>query len=132
MYVDDNTKEVFNKAFDLVRQGVVAAADTLKTYAPQLWEMARRQTILEGYQMLGGIVITIGIAITLIRLTRRGYAELPSSEHEKWDKESANAVTTLLVVVTLIVTISLAVNASDCLLNPDYWTLKRILEMRGN
>jgi len=132
MQQPDNTKEIFEKAFDLVKQGVVAAADVLKTYAPQLWAMVRRQVILEGLECLACFLAFCVIMIWLIRVVRKGYSEREpdTNSGEPLSKLDIDIITGFIVGIWILASTAFLINATDLLLNPDYWTLMRVLEFR--
>lgn len=130
MLIDDNTKQVFDKAFELVKQGVVAAADTLRTYAPQLWAMVRRQVIIEGFEYLAGAILCIVVCVAIVCLIRRGYKNRPHYSSGDFDQMDTNVATGFVVVIFTIVAVGFLVNAADLLFNPDYWTLKAVLALR--
>lgn len=128
--IDNNTKEVFDKAFELVKQGVVAAADTLRTYAPQLWAMVRRQVIIEGFEYLGGAILSIIGCVAIVYLIRRGYENREHFLSSGFDQIDTNMATGFVIVICTIVAVVFLVNAADLLFNPDYWTLKAVLALR--
>lgn len=128
--IDQNTKEVFDKAFDLMKQGVVAAADTLRTYAPQLWAMVKRQIIIEAFEYIVEAVFALLVSGLIIYFVRRGYKKRPNLNFDCFDQHDVNLTTVFLAAFGTIIAGILLVNAADMLFNPDYWTLRRVLELR--
>lgn len=52
MFIDQNTADTLNKALDLAKQGVVAGFEQVKQLAPFVWNVARRQTQIDGIELV--------------------------------------------------------------------------------
>lgn len=124
--VDQSTADTLNKALDLAKQGVVSAFETVKQYAPQVWAMARRQTIIEGYELIFCWVIGCLAGIALIVLY---WKSVPDSV--EWDVVNAKVATIITLAVLAIFTIVIGINVIDLLGNPDWWTMQKVLHLVG-
>lgn len=117
--IDPQTAETLNKALDLAKQGVVAAFETVKQYAPYVWAMARRQTQIEGYELLFGAFLAFILMVSMLHITRK-----------YWNKDPV-AILALVFGVggSLALFVSCTINAIDFIGNPDWWTMMKILEL---
>ena len=122
--IDQTTADALNKALDLAKQGVVAAFETVKQYAPYVWSMARRQVLLEGVEM--------GIAWLLLAIFWAAVNIWSYRAHKDpqayWDEE--HAITFWVSSgIFLIITLVMMPDFVDLVGNPDYWTMHKILEL---
>lgn len=128
--IDQNTADTLNKALDLAKQGVVAAFETVKEYAPQVWAMARRQIILEGIELLCADAILILVFIFLIRTFWKHPVPLDHEDSgQKWNVANALVGTIISSIIFVIGFVALSINAADFLFNPDWWTMQSILAL---
>lgn len=127
--IDQTTADTLNKALDLAKQGVVAGFETVKTYAPYVWGMARRQTILEGIEL---VVVWVIIAVFYVGgnvwLSKRN---LPTGDYRTFGCSDRNIARVVTALIFVTFTIIVAINAIDFLANPDFWTMHKILDLIG-
>jgi hypothetical protein len=123
--VDQATADILNKALDLAKQGVVAAIETVKQYAPQVWAMARRQTQLNGIECF--ILAGLGLAMFVT-----------ASFSWRWAvrKDKLGGIDSAYVVLPVFGSLAGAIsfvcfliNGIDLTFNPDYWTMMKILDL---
>lgn len=132
--------DVFSKALDMAKSGVAQGYELAKQAAPQLWQLARRQTIIEGIQGILGIILIIVIVISCWRWAKwydSTNDRRPDYSHQKFDKGDARTAAFCLrlfpTIIGLILAFILEVDVMNYLLNPDYWTLIRIVDLlKGN
>ena len=124
MMLDPQTADALNKALDLARQGVVAAFETVRTYAPYVWSMARRQTLLEGVEC------AVGAGMSLVALAVAHWAVRPWAVRESEASGGFSYFPAVVLYAAAVVLFPVfVVNAIDLIGNPDYWTMMRILEL---
>lgn len=126
--IDQTTADALNKALDLAKQGVVAAFETVKQYAPVVWGMARRQIMLEGVELIVGWTLLTALYAFLFRTAYCSHRDGGEMAGEPY-----GIFKVVAALVYSIATAALVVNAVDLLFNPDYWTMMKILELtRGH
>jgi hypothetical protein len=126
-------QEIADKALDLVKQGVTTLYTDVQKVAPQVWNMALRQTIVDGVECLIGVGLGAGLIVFGRYLWIHGTKLRAAHINLSWynsDRETGWKVCGWIAGVTgfLIVTICLF-NAIDLLGNPGYWTLVRLIQL---
>ena len=125
MIPDSLTTNTMDRLLDMLSEGVVFIADKIQTVAPEVWAMAQRQVIAEATVDLWiAIVVTVvGIILVLIGVYIYKHAN---------DEEPAIPFFMLGGIGTmagLIFTIAFARDYFLITTNPDYYTIKRLIEM---
>lgn len=118
---DQNTGEAINKAVD----AVVAVGDKISAMAPDAWQIAVRQQIIEGWIQLGAFIV---FAI----ITYLGLRKLVQIFNDHDDPNPAIVVPLVVVGVifgmaSIICCIGFVVDGLPQLLNPEYAAAKDIL-----
>lgn len=131
--------DVFTKGLDMAKSGLAQGYELAKQAAPELWQMARRQTIIEGLQDLFFLVLTIIFMIVLCRVVvainrKAGSCESGySAEGETWLRGDWSVLSWLLAVFgyagSTVCIIDFGTEAINYLFNPDYWTLLRLVKL---
>lgn len=104
--------------------------------APQLWEIARRQTLVRFWQNVFGVVLSVavfGLAWWISRLWKKDKATHDAAQHD-WhtnDFEGYWYITGIIMVVVagLCVLIPCFLSALGYVINPEYYAIKILLEL---
>jgi Kef-type K+ transport system membrane component KefB len=104
--------------------GLKVIADKLGTSAQYIYQVAVRQKIIDGYECLGAAIIFFLVALLLVFLIRPAYRHSKNSH----DDSLVFGITCIVLVVMIMLTMVLTINAIDLLANPSYWAIKDILE----
>jgi len=118
--IDPSTAEVLNKAMDMAKNGIIAGYELVRQNAPLVWAMARRQTLIDGIEMLGLGGIVGGLALYSFRKFKKA---------DKSDWEEAYVFSILGLCVLSFVTTMLLIKGVDLTFNPDWWTLRALVDM---
>lgn len=123
--MDQNSADALNKALDLAKQGVVSAFETVKQYAPMVWGLVKRQITIDGYELLGGGLLTIAVTTALLKLIWWNAKD----DDYGFDKTNGVIATLITLIISLPLTIIFLVNATDYIFNPDWWTMQKVLKL---
>lgn len=134
--IDQATADTLNKALDLAKQGVVAAFETVKQYAPVVWGMARRQVLVEGIQLIFGAFMILGVAYAISKACWYKAAKNAKSDngrgygyHSYFDEDCAFIATCTTFGIAAIPAVILIIISIPLIFNPDWATMQRILEL---
>jgi hypothetical protein len=119
--IDPQTADVLNKAMDIAKNGIVAGYELIRQNAPLVWAMARRQTQLDGIELL------IGSAFGFVATGLSAWLTKWCFKHDC--DEVCVPFSILLTVAIFVETVITLVNGIDFAFNPDWWTLQKLMEL---
>lgn len=122
---------ITNHVTDMAEKTGKTLIECAQAYAPQVWEIVRRQVLLDAITSILTWLIAAILFLSIRSIGNRLWHPDTYSEEGDIKLVCVDCVPIGGFVISLLVTVFTSVHAVKVILNLDYYTIKKLLELAG-